>query len=208
VPPRFEPEEVHVLTDLAQLKVLADPLRVRILEAFCRDEATTKQVAEALGEKPTRLYHHVEALERVGLLHPTRTRRNRGTLEKYFRAVARSFRADSGLFSVAGSDSPQTPLPEVVDVLLARTRDELAALVAAEGAAGLETSGVLGFCEIHASEARLAELRDRLEALLAGRDPEAESDEAESGDTPGNAPARRYRLTVAFYPLDRTDSAS
>lgn len=30
-----------------------------------KPERTTKQVAERLGEKPTKLYHHVEALERV-----------------------------------------------------------------------------------------------------------------------------------------------
>ena len=56
------------LSDLDQVKVLADPLRIRILEEMCTAERTTKQVAQRLGEKPTKLYHHVEALERVGLI--------------------------------------------------------------------------------------------------------------------------------------------
>ena len=76
-------ESVMMLTDLEQMKVLADPLRIRILESLAIDERTTKQVADLLGEKPTKLYHHVEALERVGLIRMTRTRQNRGTLEKY-----------------------------------------------------------------------------------------------------------------------------
>jgi hypothetical protein len=38
---------MHRLTDLEQMKVLADPLRIRILELFC-EERTTKQVAGIL----------------------------------------------------------------------------------------------------------------------------------------------------------------
>ena len=93
------------LSDVHQVKVLADPLRIRILEELCTAERTTKQVAERLGEKPTKLYHHVEALERVGLIRLTRTRQNRGTMEKYYLAVARRFKADSRIFSAADAGS-------------------------------------------------------------------------------------------------------
>ena len=55
--------------------MLADPLRVRIIEVLAEGERTTKQVAEEIGEKSTKLYHHVETLERVGLIRLTRTRR-------------------------------------------------------------------------------------------------------------------------------------
>ena len=37
------------------------------MELFAEAPRTTKQVAELLGEPPTRLYHHVAALERAGL---------------------------------------------------------------------------------------------------------------------------------------------
>ena len=80
--PNRPTREVMILTELDQIKVLADPLRIRILEELGQ-ERTTKQVADLIGEKPTKLYHHVEALERVGLIQLTRTRQNRGTLEKY-----------------------------------------------------------------------------------------------------------------------------
>ena len=52
---------------------------------------TTKQVAELLGEKPTRLYHHVDLLHQAGLIRLTHTRKNRGTTEKYYEAIARQF---------------------------------------------------------------------------------------------------------------------
>ena len=74
------PEGTLALTALDQVRALADPLRVRMLGAFASEERTTRQVAEVLGEKPTRLYHHVKALAAAGLIRKTRTRRNRGTL--------------------------------------------------------------------------------------------------------------------------------
>ena len=55
-------ESFHI-SDLDQVKALAHPLRMRIIETLAGPEPmTTKQVAEALGEKPTRLYHHVDML--------------------------------------------------------------------------------------------------------------------------------------------------
>lgn len=206
-PSAFEPVPVHVLTDLDQLKVLADPLRVRILEILCRREATTKQVADDLGETPTKLYHHVEALERVGLIRLTRTRPKRGTLEKYFRAVALSFRADSGLFGGAETAPPDAPLPDVVRHILEQTGDELQRLVAGEGAAELPEVGVLGFCEIHASQERIDMLRERLESLLGDLGAPGDGGAAaptDEADATGED-ERRYRLTLAFYPLDRPE---
>src|SRR6478736_3180843 len=75
---------------VAEMRALAHPLRLRILEVFIERPRTTKQVADLLGEPPTRLYHHVAALERAGLLRLTETRKNRGTTEKWYEAAART----------------------------------------------------------------------------------------------------------------------
>src|SRR5215510_15903501 len=77
--------------NVAELRALAHPLRLRMLELFAEAPRTTKQVADLLGEPPTRLYHHVAALERAGLLRLRETRKNRGTVEKWYEAIARSF---------------------------------------------------------------------------------------------------------------------
>src|SRR5262245_16404794 len=120
------------LSDLEQIRVLADPLRLRILEELCTEERTTKQVAQRLGEKPTKLYHHVEALERVGLIRLARTRQNRGTIEKYYIAVARQFKADSRIFSVAEADSQAggEAMRGVISTIFERTADEMRGLMA------------------------------------------------------------------------------
>ena len=188
-----------MLTDLDQIRVLADPLRVRLLVAFAVDPKTTKQVAEELGEKPTKLYHHVDALEKIGLIRLVRTRRNRGTLEKYYQAVARRFEASPAAFHAAGAapgEAASGPLGEVAGSLLDRTRGELLELLAdADSAREVEESGMLAFATIHATEAGVKRIRKQLEKLLEG----------EGGQSKKKPPAdsRTYRLTLAYYPVDR-----
>lgn len=193
----FQPADFKVLSDLAQIKILADPLRVRMLELLCRDEMTTKQVADSLGEKPTKLYHHVEALERAGLVRLTRTRQNRGTLEKYYRAVALGFTVEAGLFEPESGAAAESPLPEMVASVLERTRGELTALMSSDAAGEIESSALITFCEIQASEQKLEKFRARLEEVVREMG-EEDGEVAESGAE------RRYRLTLAFFPLDRS----
>jgi DNA-binding transcriptional ArsR family regulator len=170
------PRQAHslTLTDVHQVKVLADPLRIRILEELCTVERTTKQVAERLGEKPTKLYHHVDALERVGLIRLVRTRQNRGTMEKYYLAVARQFRADSRVFSAADA-SPEAKgdaLRAMITTAFDRTAEEMLGTDLKHG---------------RQFQARLMKLIKSLEGA-----PEAGT---KSGE-------RKYRLTLAFYPLE------
>jgi hypothetical protein len=99
-------------------------LRLKILGALIAAPRTTKQVAEVLGEKPTKLYHHVEALERAGLIRLTETRPNRGTMEKYFQAVAGQFRVAASIFSRdEGPAAQEVMLTSILDT----TRAELMA---------------------------------------------------------------------------------
>jgi DNA-binding transcriptional ArsR family regulator len=204
--PRMPQQEAYTLRDLDQIKVLADPLRIRILEAFC-EERTTKQVAELLGEKPTKLYHHVDTLERVGLIALSRTRQNRGTVEKYYLAVARTFRADSRAFQPKGKGGSEkrAALRQTMSTIFDTTSAELASLASLAGPGrdaknGTEEEAIVSFLEIRASEAQLKEIRGKLHELLQSLAADAEGGTAESDEDAGQ---RRYRLTLAYFPLDR-----
>lgn len=70
--------------ELEQVRALAHPLRLRLVELFAEGSLTAKQAAEKLGQPPTRLYHHVATLERAGILRLKETRAVRGATEKYF----------------------------------------------------------------------------------------------------------------------------
>jgi DNA-binding transcriptional ArsR family regulator len=177
--------------------VLADPLRLRILEELCAAERTTKQVAQRLGEKPTKLYHHVEALERVGLIRLARTRQNRGTIEKYYLAVARQFRADSRIFSTAdaGPTAEGGALQTMISTMLDRTAEEMRGLIAQGfGRQGIEEQGVLSYLELRTTAGEGRRLQTRLLKLLKSLE-----DNDKGRDKPGG---RSYRLTLAFYPLE------
>src|SRR5205809_1154808 len=52
-------------TALTQVRALAHPLRLRLIELFASGPLTAKQAAQKLGQPPTRLYHHVATLERA-----------------------------------------------------------------------------------------------------------------------------------------------
>lgn len=187
-------QEAYTLQNLEQIKILADPLRIRVLEAFCQ-ERTTKQVAELLGEKATKLYHHVEALERVGLIGLSRTRQNRGTVEKYYLAVARTFRADSRVFQpkAKGASGKSGALRQVISTFFDTTSAELAGLMERgdAGVKGIEEEGIVSFLELRGSKAQLHELRSKLKALVA--ELTTESDDTVEG---------RYRFLLAYYPLE------
>ncbi len=192
--------EFMVLTELEQIKVLADPLRIRILEELA-EERTTKQVADRIGEKPTRLYHHVDALERVGLIELTRTRQNRGTLEKYYMAVARAFRADARAFSAGddATDDEKETLRSMVSTIFDTSSAELMKLLeSGRGADCIDEEGLLSFVEIHAGREQLGELRRRLLEVIEGI--------AGMDEGPDDEDKERFRLTLAYFPLAKPKS--
>ena len=195
--------DVYTISSLEQVKVVADPLRVRILETIVLEPRTTKQIAELLGEKPTRLYHHVDALAEAGLIRLVDTRPVRGTTEKYYQAVARSFRTDPGLFSRAdGGDDEARALADVATTVLHNVSEEVRELVLSGYDLSSADDGILSYVEIHASEDEIRALHDRLLAILTDLQKMC-CDDAEASDAD-----RRYRFSLAYFPLDHRSDES
>lgn len=190
--------ESYRISDIDQVKALAHPLRMRIIETLgASDPMTTKQVADALGEKPTRLYHHVDKLEKAGLIRLTHTRQNRGTTEKYYEPIAKQFRAGADLFNEEISDDVKGAMAPMIHTIFDSTTAEMLRLVEAEDNAGkIEEEGLLSYCEVHVPEKHVLAIREKLMDVLAYLE---ELDEDEFGD----AELRKFRLTTALYPLDR-----
>ena len=188
------------LTELDQLKVIADPLRVRLLQAFCEAPRTTKQVADSFGEKPTRLYHHVDALERVGLIRLVETRQVRGTIEKYYTAVAKRFRADPALLRGEDTSGPEA-LADTVEALFDSAATELRDVIRANGDSVTGDEGLVSYVEVRADEQFVTALRKRLFQVLEDLERDAPKD-------PPIETQRRFRLLLAYYPLDRGGSDS
>lgn len=94
----FVPAKEFVVDDFDTLKVLADPLRIRILD-FMRDPCTVKQVAAELDILPTKLYYHINQLEKHGLIVLVETRIVSGIIEKHYQTAAYMIRVQRQLLS-------------------------------------------------------------------------------------------------------------
>jgi DNA-binding transcriptional ArsR family regulator len=180
------------MAGLEQVRALSHPLRLRLLELFAECPRTTKQAAEALGEAPTKLYHHVAALERAGLVRLRETRQNRGTTEKYFEAAASRFVAGAEATSLLQDDAAQSA---VGFVLFDQARNELVRALGSNPSPGT-LMAVRGILRLSKSEAK------RLQKELVTLVKRVSKKPGESGSK-SRTKRRRYTLTIALLPADR-----
>lgn len=79
------------LRDPREIKAFSDPLRLRIIHLLLNREATNQQIADELGEPPAKVFHHVRFLVNAGVIRLVETRISGRNVEKFYRAVARTF---------------------------------------------------------------------------------------------------------------------
>lgn len=180
--------ETYRVTDLEQVRLLADPLKLRIIQAFAEGPKTTRDVADQLGENLTRLYRHVDALLDAGLIEITAEQQKRGTVERTFRAIAQRYEVDRSLFAVDGGNQA------VRDIFRAGEEEMMAALDEADD----ELEPLCMRLQIKGSPEQLRQLRDKLEEWL-------ESAQESDGEKCDDATATAGAL-VAFYAVPETRS--
>ena len=146
-----------------ELRALAHPLRLKLLEAFAEGPRTTMQVAESLGEPPTRLYHHVNALERAGILALTRTRQVRGTTEKYFEVAKRQI----GMLKSSALDAgTRAQFRGVATIVFDEARRELLTALASPTGLTKETAPLALRMALAVPPGRIPHVRRRLMAAI------------------------------------------
>ncbi|HUS14244.1 MAG TPA: helix-turn-helix domain-containing protein [Chloroflexia bacterium] len=119
----FQPEQERVIGDLETLRVVADPLRIQILETALEEPRTVKQIGKLLNLPPAKLYYHVNALEEHGLLRVVGTRLVSGITEKQYRVTVLRIRFDRNLLSQA--DSRDEALNLMLSSVLDSTRQDI-----------------------------------------------------------------------------------
>jgi len=97
--------KTHIIKDIKQAALLTDSFKVDLLKQFVGQARTTKQVADLMGLKAPRLYRHVHALSEGGLIHLVEERQKRGTVERYYQAVADAFVVEASIFDVGNEDA-------------------------------------------------------------------------------------------------------
>lgn len=91
-----------IIEDLEVLKVISDPLRVRIIELISVTNrngqlCTVKQLAEKLDMPPTKLYYHINLLEKHGLIEIAETEVVSGIVEKRYQVAAHQMRVSTSI---------------------------------------------------------------------------------------------------------------
>ena len=189
-------------TVMAELRAFAHPLRLRIYELLAEKPRTTMQVAVLLGEPPTRLYHHVNALEKAGLLRLRETRPIRGTVEKYFEAVRPSGTTPSAE-TLERSPAARQSARAAANAVFEQARHDLLGSMTDLRAHG-DAGPVLLRMLIGTTPAKAAQIRKRLLAFVKTIRGVCKDAAEGDGETPENGP-RHWSLTIAFAPPRRPD---
>src|SRR5689334_7727736 len=72
-----------------QIKAMASPLRHELGDRLAAlGPLTVRELAQAIGMRPTAVYHHLRELARVGLVRPAGERRERGRPATAYETVA------------------------------------------------------------------------------------------------------------------------
>jgi len=150
----------YTMKSLDQVRILAHPVRLKLLEAFA-EPRTTKQAAEALKMPATRLYHHVNALERVGLIRLKSTKPVRGTVEKYYESVAKRIMVGADLFG-----EKREQLQEAVASVIEEASTDLRDALERADATPDNLRPLALRAMISASPAQIAALRKKMLELL------------------------------------------
>jgi len=194
-----------VISDLETLKVISDDLRLRLIQALRGAPRTVKELASEMGVPQKSLYYHVGLLEDHGLIRSVRTRVVRGITEKWYQATAYLIRLDGAVLSET-SPVRDEGLAALVTTALNQTRDDIVTrsqsglldpAFDAPRERRLLSTWVLG----QLSDERADEFYSRLDALL--RDFPVLPPAGNPGPT-----GHRYRLLMAFYPVDDADAVT
>lgn len=199
-PVPFKPADVMTITDLETLRVLADPLRLSIVEYLAKP-GTVKRIAQKLGKPPTKLYYHFNLLEKHDLIRLVDTRVVSGIIEKHYQASARSFHLERSLLS-PGSGDGGSGLELTLNSLYADVRNDiqeslrLGVLKMDEDTPDHQRLRFSHFT-LHLTDAQAKEFGDRYTALVR-------EFQALEGDDPDSSQTTPYKALFIYYRSSRT----
>lgn len=162
------------ITSLAQLRLLAHPLRLRIIRLYSGERVvlSVKQMADRLGEPHGKVHYHVRKLVDGGFLEPAGEQLVNGIVERFYRMGARSIDISPAIRELPGY---QGLLQQVADNLFGEGIQKVyQEAVDGEGALRVQ------FHDVFMTQEEVAAFMDRLEPEL----------ERYAAPRPGTVPVR------------------
>jgi DNA-binding transcriptional ArsR family regulator len=188
----LRPDPERTIRSLETLKIFFDPMRTRIIRTMADAPRTVQQIARELDVPFTRLYYHINMLEKNGIIRVVQTRNLSGAVEeKHYWLTARRFRIDHTLLTISSEASDQwdATLETLLDEIGSKIRD---GYLITPAPVENTPENILEQAYLRLSPEKADELCDRMRALLA----EYRSESNGSGDL--------YRLVCMVYPDEST----
>lgn len=162
------PESVILIQDLELLRVISDPLRLKIFRTVASlnragDLCSVKRVSEELGIPPAKLYYHVKMLENHGLLEAAETRIVSGIVEKLYRVTAQRISVSNELFE---SEKDRETLYPMFAGVINEVLEDIRYTLQAPQNDNLNQNLAIGRQEIRLPKSRMAEFSEKLGRLL------------------------------------------
>jgi len=186
------------VTDLEQLRVISDPLRVRILHSLFGPPMTVKQVADQLELPATKLYYHVGELERIGLVKVVETRIKSGIIEKYYRTVADHLKVSRDLLKLTKESAAGSTYAELPASMLEATADDIR-LAAVTGTFPPEDTSLKIMTVSHSTVKLKRAAAARFVAKINKLMTEIDAADDKAGEI-------EFGVTTAFFPMKRLDT--
>ena len=185
------PEDEMIINDLETLKAVSDPFRLSILELLS-EPRTVKEIAPKLKVGKTKLYYHINVLEKHGVIRVVRKRFVSGILEKSYQIAAMRFRPAPELLQ--GSEDGDARRQAIFDSIFDATRTDFIRSAKSgqfdDSVEKNEKKLFIGRTLLCLTEAQARSFSDRFDAMME------EFKEYEI-NTPDSTP---YVLTIAFFP--------
>ncbi len=97
--------DIFIIADLETLKAVSTPFRQNLMRLMADRPRAVKEMARELNMPPSRLYYHVNQLEKYGVIRVVSTRVVSGIIEKRYQLAARGFRVDRALLAPGGEQA-------------------------------------------------------------------------------------------------------
>jgi DNA-binding transcriptional ArsR family regulator len=200
---QYQIEETQIIKDPQTLKAIADPLRMNIMKMLIKPK-TVKEIASELDTPPTKLYYHINQLEKYNYIRVVETNIVSGIIEKQYLVTAHNYRLDEHLLSHSADadESINALLETVFDVTKQEIRRSLATRTMTPPSESSERTGLIGRSALHLSEEQFKLFHERIQGLIKELDQMSMSNKNQTGDF------KPYGFTIAFYPVCETDKTT
>lgn len=87
-------EEIKYIKNLEELKIISDPLRLKILLNFSKGNKSAQDIANDLDLERSKVHYHLKIMENSGFIEVIDTNIINGIIQKIYAPVAKAFIPD------------------------------------------------------------------------------------------------------------------